>query len=121
MLSIKFNSKEWSKLPNNVTNLFNINQLCDWDLNVKFNNEECYIIDKQHTQLMNGFRSIENCYMFSPSNVNQPQSYIISKVWETKLWTMNHGDINLISTRNISTGKSIKFKLKNIFGSFFRD
>lgn len=52
-------------------NLIYINQLYDQELNVYFTCEECIVINKQHTQLLKGYCSTNNCYMWSPSFSNQ--------------------------------------------------
>lgn len=55
-----------------IANLISIIKLCAPDLCVKFDNMKCTIIDKQHIQLMKGFRSLDNYYIWSHFEKNQP-------------------------------------------------
>lgn len=56
---------------------------------------------------MNESKSTDNCYMWSPSDGNHLQSYLISKIIETKLWHKNLGPLNLRSMRKIIVEKTI--------------
>ena len=50
-----------------TANFISISQLCDLDLSVKFEKEGCVVLDKQKEVLMQGTRSSDNCYLWSPN------------------------------------------------------
>ena len=46
-------------------NLISISQLCDQDLHVKFSKNKCLMFDKFENCVMEGSRSLDNCYMLT--------------------------------------------------------
>lgn len=51
--------------------------------------------------------STNNCYIWPPIDGNQPQSCLIYKFGETKLWNRKTGHLNLIRMRKIIAEKYI--------------
>ena len=45
--------------------LINISQLCNQDLFVKFTKDRCIVLDQNQCRIMEGSRSIENCYLLA--------------------------------------------------------
>ena len=50
-------------------NINNISQICDLNLNVNFDHEKCVVFDTNGKCVLEGFRSLDNCYtLSSPSH-----------------------------------------------------
>ena len=47
-------------------NLISIGQLCDLELNVNFTKTKCLVLDQNQGEVMQGKRSFDNCYLWTP-------------------------------------------------------
>ena len=46
-------------------NLISISQICDLGLNVHFTREKCHVFDSSMNYVLEGSRSLDNCYTFT--------------------------------------------------------
>ena len=49
-------------------NLIRIGQLCDQDLFLKFKKDKCIVIDQNQQHIIEGNKSLHNCYLLASSN-----------------------------------------------------
>lgn len=77
-------------------NLISISQLCDQGRHVRFYKDECQVFDKAESCVMEGLRSLNNCYMLAlPLNCHK---HIVD---ETEIWHQKLGHLNYKTLRKI--------------------
>src|ERR1044072_4659695 len=81
--------------------LTSISQPCDQGLEVKFSLQECVVSSDDHSIVMKGARSKDNCYMWMPQEECKVSKCLISKEDEVKLWHKKLGHLNLKSMKKI--------------------
>ena len=79
------------------------------DLSVKFEKEGCVITNNLKEILMQGTRSSDNCYLWSPDVTTDvaTSKCLLSKDDETKLWHKRLGHLNLRSMNNLISKQAI--------------
>ncbi|XP_058774874.1 uncharacterized protein LOC131649141 [Vicia villosa] len=62
-----------------AANLISISQLCDEGFNAKFTKDECIITNEASEEVMKGFRSKDNFYLWKPDTPVHPSGYSMIK------------------------------------------
>ena len=80
-------------------NLLSITQICDEDFLVQFSKKGCIIIDKEGIQVLEGNRTIDNCYEVVPT---APISCRGARVDMLELWHHKFGHANFKQVAKVS-------------------
>ncbi|XP_012847829.1 PREDICTED: uncharacterized protein LOC105967762 [Erythranthe guttata] len=82
-----------------TSNLISISQLCDQDLEVRFNKFACRVLDKDENCVIQGTRSSDNCYILVSAGTNCFNSLSDSTVlWHKRLGHLNFDNLVKISS-----------------------
>ena len=88
-------------------NLISIGQLCDLELNVNFTKTKCLVLDQKQGEVMQGKRSFDNCYLWTPDQIKESPKCLLSRAETTKLWHRKLGHLNLRSMQKAISENSI--------------
>ena len=84
-------------------NLLSISQICDQGYTVNFDKENCFVLNKNGENVLEGFRSNDNCYTIFPSIMCQSVVGNNTDVWHAKL-----GHINFKTLKKLSHAGSVR-------------
>ncbi|XP_012842820.1 PREDICTED: uncharacterized protein LOC105963014, partial [Erythranthe guttata] len=87
-----------------TSNLISISQLCDQDLEVRFNKFACRVLDKDENCVIQGTRSSDNCYILVSAGMNCFNSLSDSTV----LWHKRLGHLNFDNLVKISSSEYVR-------------
>ncbi|XP_073041763.1 uncharacterized protein [Primulina eburnea] len=85
------------------SNLISISQLCDDDLHVKFDKDNCEVFDKTNTRILTGTMSADNCYQLGEDIVSNH-----SKVSELNMWHQKLGHANFKTLKNLGKYDAVR-------------
>ena len=86
-------------------NLLSITQICDEYFLVPFSKKGCVIIDEEGIQVLEGNRTIDNCYEVVPT---APISYRSARVDMLELWHQRFGQANFKQVAKISKLEAVE-------------
>ncbi|XP_073016011.1 uncharacterized protein [Primulina eburnea] len=78
------------------SNLISISQLCDDDLHVKFNKNNCEVFNDANVCVMSGTRSADNCYQLGEGDGCRS-----AKVSELDVWHQKLGHVSINTLKNL--------------------
>ena len=82
------------------TNLISISQLCDQNLLVKFTKNMCKVFNDSQEYVLEGARSIDNCYKLLQSHTCPTTSFDEIEIWHQMLGHLNYKNL----TKIVNTG-----------------
>ncbi|XP_075515429.1 uncharacterized protein LOC142550075 [Primulina tabacum] len=85
------------------SNLISISQLCDDDLHVRFNKNNCEVFNDANVCVMSGTRSADNCYLVGDSNNCRSD-----KVSNLVLWHQKLGHVSFKTLKNICKYEAVR-------------
>lgn len=74
-------------------NLISISQLCDDDLQVKFDKHSCTIFDKSNKCVLEGSRFLDNCYQYDDKLICQSSKFSELDLWHQKMGHANYPNL----------------------------
>ena len=88
-------------------NLISIGQLCDLELSVNFSKTKCLVLDQNQGEVMQGKRSLDKCYLWTPDQIEESPKCLLSRAETTKLWHRKLGHLNLRSMQKAISENAI--------------
>ncbi|XP_073022676.1 uncharacterized protein [Primulina eburnea] len=85
------------------SNLISISQLCDDDLHVRFNKNNCEVFNDENVCVMTGTRSADNCYLVGDSNDCRS-----AKVSNLDLWHQKLGHVSFKTLKNLCKYEAVR-------------
>ena len=90
-------------------NLISIGQLCNLELNVNFTKTKCLVLDQKQGEVVQGKRSFDNCYLWTPYQIKASPKCLLSRAKTTKLWHRKLGHLNLRSMQKAISENAISW------------
>lgn len=91
-----------------TTNLISISQICDQGLKVNFNKSECFITNENNEVVMKGARSKDNCYLWTPPEIDCFSTCLMTKEDEVNLWNQKLGHLHLKGMKKILSKEVVR-------------
>ena len=97
--------KKFMHIEGLKANLISISQICDLGLNVHFTCEKCSVLDSLDNCMLEGSRSLDNCYTFTPiSHTCYNTTTNETDLWHEKLGHLNFKTLNKIASTGVVHG-----------------
>ena len=85
-----------------ATNLISISQLCDQNLLVKFTKNTCKVFNDSQECVLEGARTVDNCYKLLQSHTCHKTSLDEIKIWHQRLDHLNYKNLTkIVNTRAV--------------------
>lgn len=89
-------------------NLVSISQLGDSEIEVRFNQSMCQVLDDEGSCVMHGKRLSSNCYLLILNNAATKITNLLTKTEELILWHKKTGYMNLKNLIKISNNELLR-------------